>query len=215
MGTFDDVQFRLQHPALVPYLLMLDIRRRLTELNDDVDRGAVTLSFESVKISGQLVLSSISKGGANRKQANYNRHQHPSAPCRTEHPGIDEFLFSLEPSHGRTPRLCQVGRNVDFGITVCSEKRPASETAQGRGHQFCYLVRAVHKFARLPGVMPQGRKCMWSAKALGRQSLVIKTVRAIQAAEARRQFVTQGGSQRQRVSDRCGPGSGLHFNFHL
>ena len=106
MGTFDDVQFRLQHPALFPYLLMLGMRRRLVELNDYVHRGAVMTAFESVKIFGQLVLLPVSKGGANRKQANYNRQQHASTPRRGGERRISEVLFLLESSHGRTPRLC-------------------------------------------------------------------------------------------------------------
>src|SRR5437660_8966912 len=150
---------------------MLGVRGCLVELNDDVDGWAFGAAFQSVKIFGQLVLLSVSNGGASRKQANYSRHQYPSAPRRgAEDRRIDEFLFALEPSHGRTPRLCQVCRNVDFGITGYIEKRSASsETLHGRGYQFCSTVQSIHRLARLSGV----GKCMCNANGLERQSLVI------------------------------------------
>src|SRR6266576_5801247 len=144
---------------------MLGVRGFLVELNDDVDGWAFGAAFHSLKIFGQLVLLSVSKGGACRKQANYNRHQYPSAPRRgAEDRGINEFLFSLAPSHGRTPRLCQVCRNVDFGITGYIEKRSASSgTPQGRGYQFCSTVQPIHRLARLSGAGPT---CVGSACAM-------------------------------------------------
>src|SRR5207253_7820985 len=92
-------------------------------------RGAL----HSFKIFGQLVLLPVSKGEARGKQANYNRHQYPSAPRRSaEHRGIDELLFALEPSYEGTPKLCKVGRNVDLGIVVCIEKRFARDRKSTR-----------------------------------------------------------------------------------
>ncbi|PYT67994.1 MAG: hypothetical protein DMG41_04380 [Acidobacteria bacterium] len=101
MSSHDGVQFRLQHSALVLYLLMMHISGHLVELNDDVNGWAIGAVFESFKVVGQLVFFSVSKGDADRKQANCNRQQHPSAPrSGVEHLRMDEVLFSLEPSHG-------------------------------------------------------------------------------------------------------------------
>src|SRR5256884_140231 len=98
MSSHDGVQFRLQHSALVLYLLMMHISGHLVELNDDVNGWAIGAVFESFKVVGQLVFFSVSKGDADRKQANCNRQQHPSAPrSGVEHLRMDEVLFSLEP----------------------------------------------------------------------------------------------------------------------
>src|SRR5437879_9108550 len=101
MSSHDGVQFRLQHSALVLYLLMMHISGHLVELNDDVNGWAIGAVFESFKVVGQLVFFSVSKGDADRNQSNCNRQQHPSAPRSVvEQLRMDEVLFSLEPSHG-------------------------------------------------------------------------------------------------------------------
>src|SRR5437879_10291142 len=95
------VRVRLPPSSLVLFLLMTHISGHLVELKDDVNGWAIGAVFESFKVVGQLVFFSVSKGDADRKQANCNRQQHPSAPrSGVEHLRMDEVLFSLEPSHG-------------------------------------------------------------------------------------------------------------------
>jgi len=66
--SLDEVQVRFQNSALALHLLMVGSRRRLIELDDHVNRSAVMAAFESLKVSGQLVLFAAGKGQSSDKQ---------------------------------------------------------------------------------------------------------------------------------------------------
>src|SRR5260370_1333343 len=63
-------------------LLRVGSGRRLVELDDHVDRGAVMAAFDSVEVFGQLMLLAVGKRSSGSQQSNQGQEREPPAPSR-------------------------------------------------------------------------------------------------------------------------------------
>src|SRR5258707_13900446 len=117
MRGLDEVQLRLQDPALALHLLMVGSGRCLVELDDHVNGGAVMAAFESIEVRRKLVVLPVGKGQSCSQQRDQNQECKPCTPGGC----LKDAVVRVSPCgvHKLSSQNCLEGPRGGQGPTPC------------------------------------------------------------------------------------------------